>query len=198
MRSWSYGRQQGHFGRLVLRIAVLLAMVATAVLAAGNPSPASAQTIECDEQPLLGAFDANDDGVVSVAEIRQADPDDQTLQEYADELEASDVFGVFYRGCDDLNGDGSDSEVDPEGQGDAEDEEPAESEDTGVGEEESGDSTVDDDDELFVTTLPGVGDGTPPTTAAWRSWPATGAAIGASISLCLLASTAIRTRKLAA
>lgn len=103
---------------------------------------AGAQMIECTDQPLLATFDANDDGVLSVVEIRQADPDDVELQEYADELEAAGVIGVFYQGCDDL-------------------------EDDAVGEETGGDAGADngdpsgEDDEapLVVTTLPGVGHG---------------------------------------
>ncbi len=63
-------------------------------------SSARAQTIECVDEPVMGFFDADEDGVLSLAEVREADPDDPELQQIAESMEAEGLSGIQYRDCD--------------------------------------------------------------------------------------------------
>ncbi len=206
--------------RLASRIVALAALIAWAGWWTSAVPSASAQLIECTDQPLLATFDANDDGILSVVEIRQANPDDDTLQEYADELEAADIIGVFYGGCGDLdadpnaNADGGDddaAEPDPP----APDDPSATSDDgqqgnadqvadaaaggdddvpTPAGTPDADPSDQDDaEDALVVTTLPGVGHG---SLAESATAPAgITAMVGSSLLMATLAvAMGVRTR----
>jgi len=61
--------------------------------------PAAAQEI-CADQPGLAVVDANKDGVASVDEILAVAPDNTQVQEVIDQLEAQDITGIRYTGCD--------------------------------------------------------------------------------------------------
>jgi hypothetical protein len=140
------------------------------------------------DQPALGFFDGNGDGVLSIAEIQSAAPGNTELQAVANDLEAAGISGIQYTGCDGTGGgdqgggsgegsggsdQGSDSST---GSGDstaagslenattpgnAE----AEDETHGTDAVPATDSNVesanvtDDVDETVVTALPGVGHG---------------------------------------
>ncbi len=60
--------------------------------------PAAAEVV-CRESALLGGFDGDGNGVVSIGEIRTADPSNARLQEIAGELEAEGIEGIRYAGC---------------------------------------------------------------------------------------------------
>lgn len=66
----------------------------------------SRQNVPCVERPELQAFDRDGDGVLSVAEIRAADPDNAQLQELAIQLEATGIPGLRYTGCADAGPEG--------------------------------------------------------------------------------------------
>jgi hypothetical protein len=63
-------------------------------------SSARVQTIACVDEPVMGFFDADEDGVLTLAEVREADPDDPELQQIAESMEEEGLSGIQYRDCD--------------------------------------------------------------------------------------------------
>jgi hypothetical protein len=145
----------------------IAALVLVAIALAGMATlPASAQTTECVDEPLLEFFDADDDGVLSVAEIRTADPDNVELQELADRTESEGISGLQYSGCDPDEETGIDVSG---GTGESGDPESDTAQGLGVADAESGvaapvdpdgsDSAADDSDGRFGSVLLIVGIG---------------------------------------
>ncbi len=133
----------------------IAALVLVAIALAGMATlPASAQTTECLDEPLLEFLDANEDGVLSIAEIRDAAPDDVELQELADRTESEGISGLQYSGCDpDESGDPESDTAQGLGVADAE---------SGVAapvDPDGSDSGADDSDGRFGSVLLMVGIG---------------------------------------
>ena len=61
---------------------------------------AAGQSLPCVEQPLLAVFDSDQDGVLSVEEIRAAAPDNEQLQTIANQLQEQGVIGIRYSNCE--------------------------------------------------------------------------------------------------
>lgn len=174
--------------RSPLRILIFSALVVSLGLLGLTASSAIAQTTTCVDQPALGFFDGNGDGVLSIAEIQSAAPGNTELQAVASDLEAAGISGIQYTGCDGTGGgdqgggsgegsggsdQGSDSST---GSGDstaagslenattpgnAEAEDETNVTDAGPATDSNVESAnvTDDVDETVVTALPGVGHG---------------------------------------
>ncbi len=90
--------------RSPLRILIFSALVVSLGLLGLTASSAIAQTTTCVDQPALGFFDGNGDGVLSIAEIQSAAPGNTELQAVASDLEAAGISGIQYTGCDGTGG----------------------------------------------------------------------------------------------
>jgi len=64
-----------------------------------SPNPGTTPALPCVEQPGFKVFDTDGDGVLSIAELRAADPDNAQLQQVAGALEDAGVPGLRYTGC---------------------------------------------------------------------------------------------------
>jgi len=87
-----------------LRVTIATLATFTFILLGPLAGGAAAQSVACAEQPALGVFDGNGDGVLTVGEIRAAAPDNAQLQGIASQLEAKGISGIQYAGC---NGSGN-------------------------------------------------------------------------------------------
>lgn len=72
-------------------------------------TPESVTNLPCVEQPAFGAFDTDGDGVLSISELKAADPNNAQLQEVSSALEAAGIAGLRYQGCEDGANEGTTS-----------------------------------------------------------------------------------------
>ena len=86
--------------RFIQTLRLTIAATATLILVGSLTSGASAQAIRCAPAPALAAIDSNGDGILTVDEIRSADPNNADLQAQASRLEAAGISGIQYTGCD--------------------------------------------------------------------------------------------------
>jgi hypothetical protein len=99
-RSINSGQPGGRFPRTVQWLFAFATLLVASSLFAVLTSGVSAQATPCVEQPAFEFFDADEDGLLSVSELRAADPDNAELQQVADDLEAEGVPAIQYSGCD--------------------------------------------------------------------------------------------------
>lgn len=69
-----------------------------------SPNPGTTPNLPCVEQPGFQVFDTDGDGVLSIAELKAAAPDNAQLQQVAGALEDAGVPGLRYTGCGNASG----------------------------------------------------------------------------------------------